>query len=255
MINTTGFLAVMDHGITINWDDGPTLHKLAAQVRYHTADSATARTLRVPASQRYSDDPLSFMALGDGLRASWVWQERGPGWTAQLAVQNDSEDDIYLDALDVIRIDPAFGGLFNIGAPPGLWQVSPEDDIRGLLSAPESQAGPEAEAEDEAAAEPETWSPASVTANGFTRRRQLIVQPSVSNRSHPPAVMIRALGSPLHDAPTEIQIEATGEKFDRLVARAKTDGLLIANGVNVASPEFWIVVGDDAAELKRLESD
>jgi hypothetical protein len=200
----------------------------------------------VPASQRYSDDPLSFMALGDGLRASWVWQERGPGWTAQLAVQNESEDDIYLDALDVIRIDPAFGGLFNIGAPPGLWQVSPEDDIRGLLSAPE--------AEQEVAAEPETWSPASVTANGFMRRRQLIVQPSASNRSRPPAVMIRALGSPLQDAPTEIQIEATGEKFDRLVARAKTDGLLIANGVNIASPEFWIVVGDDAEELRRLKS-
>jgi hypothetical protein len=71
----------------------------------------------------------------------------------------------------------------------------------------------------------------------------------------PPAVMIRALGSPLQDAPTEIQIEATGEKFDRLVARVKTDGLLIANGVNVASPEFWIVVGDEVNELRRLESE
>jgi hypothetical protein len=248
MINTSGFLAVMDHGITINWDDGPTLHKLAAQVRYHTAESATSRTLRVPASQRYSDDPLSFMALGDGLRASWVWQERGPGWTAQLAVQNDGEDDLFLDALDVIRVDPAFGGLFNIGAPPGLWQVRPEEDVRGLLAAPqhEEQGGVDAE--------PETWSPATATAKGFTRRRELIVQPSASNRSRPPAVMIRALGSPLHDAPTEIQIEATGEKFERLTARVKTDGLMLASGVSVASPEFWIVVGDDAAELRALES-
>jgi hypothetical protein len=245
MINTTGFLAVMDHGITINWDDGPTLHKLAAQVRYHTPESATLRTLRMSASQRYSDDPLSFMVMGDGLHASWVWQERQPGWTAQLAVQNDGEDDIYLDALDVIRIDTTFGGLFNIGAPPGLWQVSPERDVQGLLAAPASEAPSPPEAE--------TWSPALATTSGFTRNRELIVRPSVSNRSRPPAVMIRVLGSPLQDAPTEIRIEASGEKFEWLVARVRTEGLLMANGVSVASPEFWIVAGDDVDELRKLE--
>ena len=35
------------------------------------------------------------MVMQDGLRASWVWQEREPGWTAQLAVVNEGEDDVF----------------------------------------------------------------------------------------------------------------------------------------------------------------
>lgn len=251
MINVNGVLAVMDHNITINWDDGPTLHKLAAQVRYHTAESATSKTLRVNASQRYSDDPLSFMVMGDGLRASWIWQERGPGWTAQLAVMNEGEDDVYLDALDVIRIDFAFGGLFNLGAPPGLWQVATEA-VRGLLAAPSQPSSNQMG--DVATDSPESWSPGTTTATGFMRQRQLIVQPTASNRTRPPAVMIEAFGSPVQDAPTEIQLEANGEKFERLVARYRTEGMLLGAGVNVASPEFWVVSGDDVEELKRLET-
>ncbi len=240
MINLTGFMAVMDHGITINWDDGPTLHKIAAQVRYHTGENTSVATLRLTASQRYSDDPLTFMAMGGGLRATWVWQERSPGWTAQLAVQNDGEEDVYIDSLDVIRVDSAFGGLFNIGAPPGLWQVASES--AGLLSAP---------ADAPSATQYESWNAGSATANGFTRNREFIVQPSVSNRSTPPALMIRALDASV-GMTTEIIVELNGERFDRAVARARADGMLIANGVIVASPEFWIVAGDDVEELRHL---
>ena len=240
MINTTGFLAVMDHGITINWDDGPTLHKIAAQVRYHTEVNTSIATLRLTASQRYSDDPLTFMAMGGGLRATWVWQERSPGWTAQLALQNDGQEDVYIDSLDVIRIDSAFGGLFNIGAPTGLWQVASES--QGLLTAP-------------AGAPPDigydSWSATVATSNGFTRNREFIVRPSASNRSKPPALMFRALDASAGMI-TEIIIEVNGERFERAVARARVGGMLIANGVTVASPEFWIVAGDDVEELRRL---
>ncbi len=243
MINVAGFMAVMDHGITINWDDGPTLHKIAAQVRYHTGENASSATLRLAASQRYSDDPLTFMAMGGGLRATWVWQERAPGWTAQLAVQNDGEEDVYIDSLDVIRIDSAFGGLFNIGAPPGLWQVASES--AGLLPAPAVATAPASTAY-------ECWSAGGATANGFTRSRELIVQPSVSNRSRPPALMLRALDDGA-GMTTEIIVAVNGERFERAVARAKADGMLIASGVIVASPEFWIVAGDDVDELRRLQ--
>lgn len=254
MINTNGVLAVMDHHITINWDDGPTMHRVAAQVRYHTAESATLRTVRVNASQRYSDDPLSFMAAGDGLRASWIWQERGPGWTAQLAVTNEGEDDVYLDALDVIRIDSAFGGLFNLGAPPGLWRVRLED-VRSLLVAPGSEDAP-AERSDPTAGW-ESWSPATLNVTGFIRRQCLIVQPVASNRTRPPAVMIRALDNDSRSstARTEIQLEVSGERFERLSARNRTEGMLLGAGVSVASSEFWVVSGDDAEELRGVMID
>ena len=243
MFNTNGVLAIMDHHLTINWEDGPTVHRIAAQVRYHTAEAATIRTMRVNASQRYSDDPLSFVTTGDGLRAAWIWKERGPGWTAQLAVANEGEDDVYLHALDVIRVDYAFGGLFNLGAPPGLWQVSLEE-VRGLLSSPAQEAGAPARLESEA------WSPAA--SGGFVRRRCMIVQPAVSNRTRPPAVMIRVLDADAipPTARTEIHLEASGERFDRLTARYRTEGMLLGTGASVASPEFWIVAGDDAEELR-----
>ncbi len=255
MINTNGVLAVMDHHITINWDDGPTMHRIAAQVRYRATESATLRTMRISASQRYSDDPLSFVTMGDGLRASWIWQERGPGWTAQLSVMNEGADDVYLDALDVIRIDYAFGGLFNLGAPPGLWRVLLEGR-RGLLAAPSRGEHRPAESDDPAA-EWESWSPATPTATGFARRCCLIVQPIASNRARPPAVMIRALDSDGFSSSvrTEIQLEVSGERFERLSARYRAEGMLLGAGASVASPEFWVVSGDDAWELRELKVD
>jgi hypothetical protein len=252
MFNTNGVLAVMDHHLTINWDDGPTVHRIASQVRYHTAEAATIRTMRVNASQRYSDDPLSFMTTGDGLRAAWIWQERGPGWTAQLAVTNEGEDDVYLDALDVIRVDYTFGGLFNLGAPPGLWQVSLED-VRGLLASPAQEPGAPIPPGASTTSEREAWSP--TIPGGFLRRRCLIVQPTVSNRTRPPAVMIRVLDADAipQAARTEIHLEVSGERFDRLTARYRTEGMLLGTGASVASPEFWIVAGDDAEELRGME--
>ena len=251
MLNLSGVLAVLDHGITLNWDDGPTLHKISAQVRYHTAESATSKTLRVTASARYSDEPDSFMVMQDGLRASWVWQEREPGWTAQLAVVNDGEDDVYLDGLDAIRIDTAFGGLFNIGAPPGLWQVSGDDAV-ALLPAPSDTS----DTNDTSRTLSDSFASSASTANGFKRSRELIVQPAASNRTRPPALLFRVLDASANTGamPTELLIEATGERFERFIARYKTDGLMIANGVGIATPEFWVVAGDDVAELKRIEN-
>jgi hypothetical protein len=112
----------------------------------------------------------------------------------------------------------------------------------GLLSAP---------ADAPSATQYESWNAGSATANGFTRNREFIVQPSVSNRSTPPALMIRALDASV-GMTTEIIVELNGERFDRAVARARADGMLIANGVIVASPEFWIVAGDDVEELRHL---
>ncbi len=244
MLNLSGVFAVLDHGITLNWDDGPTLHKISAQVRYHTAGSASSKTLRVTASSLYSDDPVAFMAMQDGLRGSWVWQERDPGWTVHLSVVNEGEDDIYLDMLDIVRIDTAFGGLFNIGAPPGLWQVS-GDAPAALLAAPDSPA----EAPITPAVESLSSSPATLA--GFRRVRELVVQPSASNRSTPPALLFRVLDA-ASALPTELVIEATGERFERFIARYKTDALMIAHGVGLVTPEIWIVAGDDAAELREL---
>jgi|GEM_PF-1149114 len=254
MINTSGVLAVLDHGITLNWDDGPTLHKIGAQVRYHTAESATSKTVRVTASSRYSDQPDSFMVVQDGLRASWVWQERAPGWTAQLAITNNGEDDIFLDGLDAIRIDTAFGGLFNIGAPPGLWQVS-GDEAAALLPAP-TRTESQMTADDRDPAPSQTDISSTLGNKGFRKSRELIVQPAASNRTRPPALMIRvldvSLGASAGAMPTELALEANGERFERFVARYKTDGLLVASGVGIATPEFWIIAGDDVAELKNL---
>jgi hypothetical protein len=239
MLNLNGVLAVLDHHLAINWDDGPTLLKMGAQVRYHTSESATSKVLRVNASQRYSDEPLSFGSANADIRALWVWQERANGWTAQLSVKNESGgdgddgDDLYLDALEIIRIDSGFGGVFSLGAPTGLWQCSAEHILLG-------------------GGDVETWSPNTRTASGFTRSKEMVIQPSASNRSRPPALLFRVLGGADGSA-TELNLELTGEKFERFTARLRSEGMLIGAGVTLPSPEVLIVAGDDAEELKRLE--
>ena len=244
MLNTTGVLAVLDRGVTINWDDGPTLHRITAQVRYHTASTATATTqlVRVNAGQKLSEEPLSFI-VEEGLKVTWTWFEGNDGsadtvcWIAQLAVTNQTDDMVCLDTMDVIRIDSAYSGQFNLGAPPGLWQCSRESDS----DKPEWEA----------------WSESTATAGGFTRNGLLLVQPVVSNRTRPPAILVRVEENP-QDAggglPVEIKLDLNGERFERMVARNSADGTLLAPGVTVVSTRFLIASGDNADELQRIKT-
>lgn len=229
MLNTTGVLAVLDHHIGLNWDDGPTLMRVGAQVRYRFGAYATVHTLRVNASARCSDEPLGFAARNGDLRAVWTWTELSPGYIVQLAVSNEGEDDVLLDALDVLRIDAAFGGLFNIGAPPGLWRVA--------QPAGTSRAAPKWD----------LWSPESSL---FARQDEFLIQPSASNRTAPPALLFRSVQpDPAHPVSFELRAH---DKFEQFVATCAMSETLLANGVTVVSPEIWLASGDDARELRRL---
>ncbi len=229
MLNTHGVLTVLDRGVTINWEDGPTLHKITAQARYHTPESATSQLLRVGAGQRFSDDPLTFVNADGMLRAAWCWRERGAGWSAQLTITNQSGADLYVDALEMARIDSAFGGVFNLGAPPGLWRCARENGA--------------------AEAAWEAWAESTSSAGGFLRAGAMLIQPAVSNRTHPP--MIAFLAAPdTVSIPTDMRLECTGEKFERLVARSRADGTLLGSGAVLASAELWVAAGDDAQELR-----
>ncbi len=271
MLNRTGVLAVLDHGITLNWEDGPTLHRMTAQVRYHTDASATQQLVRVFATQHVGGEEtedsegaglagLTFMQE-DVLRVTWNWlelslaseaegaAEAADYWAAQLSVINGAEEAVYLDSLDVIHIDSAYSGQFNLGAPPGLWRCARERD------APTGDIGTVDELTWEA------WSESTSSAGGFSRTGELLVQPTLSNRSRPPAVVISELaaeggsaegGAATVDLPTEIKLEINGGRFERLVARQRTDGALLPPGEAVVSSRFLVASGDDAAELRRL---
>ena len=54
MLNTTVAMALLDRGVTLNWDDGATLHKITAQARYHTQHSAS-----IPVSYTHLTLPTS----------------------------------------------------------------------------------------------------------------------------------------------------------------------------------------------------
>ncbi len=248
MLNASGVLAVLDHHLTINWDDGPTLHKISAAVRYHRANETNTQVLRVGASQRCSDEPLAFIVARDGVRATWIWREVEAGWCAQLVVVNEDSEEIYVDSLDVLRVEYGFGGLFNVGAPPGLWRCARE--LVGNEAGEQMVASASAQPLFGESLEWEDWGASIGDALGFARRRGLLLQPTMSNRSRPPALMVRALsGAAL---PVEIRLETTAERFDRFLARNRTDGLRLGGGVSLASSEFWVVCGDDANELARL---
>ncbi len=233
MLNENGVLTMLDRGITINWDDGPTLHKITAQVRYHTGKSATAQLLRVNATQPYSDEPLTFRQTDRVLQAIWVWHTRGAGWSTQLTLTNICEEDVYVDALEMLRIDSAYGGVFNLGAPPGLWRCARES-----------------EAERNGAPAWEAWAETTASAGGFVRTHTLMVQPSVSNRSRPPAVLIAVNGNTAQ-LPVEMRLECSGERFERLTVRSRADGTLVGAGAMLASAELWIASGDDPEELRQ----
>jgi len=239
MLNKTGVLAVLDRGVTINWDDGPTLHRITAQVRYHTASMATTQLVRVLATQKISEDPLAFIQE-DGLKVIWTWIEGDDGdeatyWVAQLAVTNDTDEMVYLDALDVIRIDSAYSGQLNLGAPTGLWQC--------------------ARANDDPSLDWEAWSQTTASAGGFTREGLLLVQPVVSNRSHPPALVVRADATDESGhLPVEIRLEMNGERFERLIAQNRADGSPLAPGITMVSTRFMVASGDNALELRGLKA-
>lgn len=233
MINPNARFTVLEHCITLNWDDGPTLHKLIAQVRYHRPGSVTARTLRVFATHYAGEPCVAFQRREEDLEVHWEWCALGGGWCARLKVRNASSEEVFADSLDVLHVEYATGGQFNLGAPPGLWQCALEGSMAegGALAW-------------------EMWAPGTGTGEGFTRRAELLVYPTVSNRTRPPALLIRALpsASPL---PTELRLNLNGERFERLTARCKTDGLLLAPGETVRSAWFWLLSGDDPAELLR----
>ena len=245
MINKAGVLAVLDRGITINWEDGPTLHRITAQVRFHTATSATSQLMRLVAAHRQDEDSLVFVQ-DEILQSQWSWREMNlpddlPNiysyWVAQLTVTNRADYDLYVDTLDVIRIDSAFHGQFNLGAPPGLWQCADESP-RGKFVW-------------------EAWSQSAGSAGGFTRGAELLVQPMMSNRSRPPAVMVRAVDPPgstsLTTSTAEMMLEINGERFERLAARNRLDGVLLHTSESIASGAFIIASGDDATELHEME--
>ncbi|MCL5995867.1 MAG: hypothetical protein M1546_07405 [Chloroflexi bacterium] len=248
MLNTTGVLTVLDRGLTLNWEDGPTLHRMTAQVRYHTASSAAVQLVRIHATNRQEDNPFVFMDADGAIQTEWAWrehafmppssgnedaagaEEKACAWSAQLAVTNHSDEPIYLDTLDAIRIDSAYSGQFNLGAPPGLWRCA-RTHTQGKIAW-------------------EAWSTTTTNTGGFTRSTELLVQPTVSNRSYPPAVLIRAEAGSGH--PTEIKLEVNGERFERLVARDRANGIALAPGDTLASVMFVIASGNDAGELRRL---
>jgi hypothetical protein len=230
MLYSCGVLTVLDRGVTINWEDGPTLHKLTAQARYHTPESATSQLLRVGAGQRFSDDPLTFTASDGQLRAAWCWRDRGAGWSAQLSITNLSEADLFIDALEVVRIDSAFGGALNLGAPSGLWRCARENSAAELAW--------------------ETWAESTASSWGFLRAAEMLIQPTVSNRTRPPVIAF-LIAPDTAGIPTDLRLECTGEKFERLVARTRADGTLLGAGAALASAEVWIAAGDDARELRE----
>jgi hypothetical protein len=248
MLNTTGRLAVMDHGVTLNWEDGPTLHRMTAQVGYHTAMSPTAQPLRMrvlaTTSHEGDGDPFTFTQTDESIRAEWTWREGIPThapseavlhWVVQLAVTNLTDQDLFLDTLDVIRIDAAYAGQFNLGAPPGLWRCADESfptDVRW-----------------------EAWSQSAASAKGFRRSHELLVQPSMSNRTRPPALLVRVADATTELAqpvPTEIALEMSGERFERMTARTVGAGARLAANSTFASAWFLLASGDDVGELRGL---
>lgn len=246
MLNKNGILAVLDRGITINWDDGPTLHRITAQVRFHTAASTTSQLMRLTAAHRQDDDTFVFMH-DEQLEARWSWREMSlpddqpeliSYWVAQLAVTNHSNNDYFVEMMEVIRVDSAFHGQFNLGAPPGLWQCA-NDSVRGKLTC-------------------ESWSSSGTGVQGFERGAELLVQPAMSNRSRPPALLIRAVDAPDRASPftadtAEMLLELSGERFERLSAYNKAEGAIVRAGSTVTSGAFIIASGDDAAELHNTE--
>jgi hypothetical protein len=227
MINLNGVLAVLDRHITLNWDDGPTLMRISAQVRYQHA-SATAgdgdqtRTLSVTASSRCSDEPLCFNATSaDGaLSATWTWLDDPPGFACSLVLSNSGDDDLRVIAVDVLRIDAKSGGILALGAPASDWRIG----IPGDLTAPQ---------------------PTTALIRADPRPSHVLLQPAQSDRSRPPALCISA-------ASAQFALQTDAGRFTSLVATIAFEGQLLAPGIALSTPDVRIFAGDDGQELLAL---
>jgi hypothetical protein len=245
MLNATGVLATMDHGLTLNWEDGPTLLRMTARVSYRYAGDASALDVRVLADHRLGDEPLSFLHEENAIRAAWIWrevpisQDLDSGiryWTTQLSVTNISQEDIHLDSLEALRIDYAYSGQFNLGAPASEWRIA-SDQQEGTIAW-------------------ENWSQSADNTQATTHFRNLLIQPATSNRTRPPAIMVRALEDDAHtpsgSLPVEIELTTKAGIFQSLVARNRTDGIPLSSNITIVSSEFLIAAGDNAEELRHL---
>jgi hypothetical protein len=229
MLNPNGVLAVLDRHITLNWDDGPTLMRIGAAIHYrveagagHEPDDANGepRTLLINASSRCGDDPPCFNAFNerDGISATWTWTELPPGYAAQLTISNIGEADLRLVAIDLLSIDGARGGVFNLGAPASTWT---------------------------------TISDASETATALQTRdgkREFVVLANETTRSRPTAI---AFAVPAETFGAQFSLDHADARFQAFRVRVRFDEpRLLGEGALIALPEVRIASGDDARELR-----
>jgi hypothetical protein len=226
MVNTQGVMAVLDHHIGINWDDGPTLLRIGAQVRYRFGAFGGLNTLRVNASARSSDEPLCFETHNHDIRATWTWRELSDGFSAQLSVSNAGDEPLLLEAVDILRIDAVFGGQLNLGAPATLWRIA-----RAGKGMPR-------------------WEVLRSGETNFNSPGGALIQPVASNRSAPPCLHLRRL--PGEGPAVLISVVTQQESFQCFTAGCMLNNQPLAAGVAQSFPEVWIVCGDDARELAGL---
>ena len=228
MFNSSFTVAALDHRITLNWDDGPTLMRIEGQARYRMDESSAHLSLRVTAASVVCDEPLCVESRNAALRAVWAWRAADAGCVAQLTLSNIGVEDVLVESCDLLRIDALYGGLFNVGAPPGLWRVlNPGGHAR-------------------AAAGWQAWAGAP-----FERDQMLLISPSASNRSAGTALRFRVL--PGESArPVRFMLQTSGERFERFSALCMLEEMRLAPGAAWTSPEIEIACGDDAGELAAL---
>jgi hypothetical protein len=225
MLNHNGMLAVLDRHITLNWDDGPTLMRIGAEVRYQVAgiddDDDPQRTLMINASSRCGDDPPCFNAFNedDGITATWTWVDGVPTFSSQLTIGNIGDDDLRLTCVALVAIDGARNGVFNLGAPPSLWSTLSDD----------------AQASSQALAAPDG-------------SRTFVVYCDASTRSRPTALAFAVRGDTLG---ARFELRTAQDRFQALrVAIDFSPARLLGAGATMALPEVLITSGDDPRELR-----
>jgi hypothetical protein len=222
VINETGLLAVLDHHIALNWDDGPTLMRIAASVDYLPAAFSSNKTLTVNANFRVSDEPLCLQNMADGLRSTWTWREAAPGFACGISIANEGDDTVYLNRVDLMRIDARQGGQLNLGAPASLWRVSSAETRN-----------------------PEWQVIDAIDGSGIDAA--CVLQPVASSRSTPPCLYFRRLDG---DGPAmRFRFALDGDKLGRFAASCEFASQPLAPGISIALPEVFIASGPSAEAL------